>query len=176
MSDLAYQHLAMYFSEIWKSNLNQYTYSGWALINKVKEGEKVLDVGCGFNEFKKHIPNLIGIDPFNKNADIMVGIENFESDEQFDVIFCLGSINFGSQDVVRNQIKKMVSHLKEGGRIYWRQNPGYKDHQNKECLKIDFYDWTLMDNYNFAFENNCKVEFTDDDCNRIYAEWTKCMN
>jgi cyclopropane fatty-acyl-phospholipid synthase-like methyltransferase len=176
MNDLAYQHLAMYFGKIWKSNLNQYTHSGWALINKIKPGEKVLDVGCGFNEFKKHIPNLVGIDPFNKNADIMVSIENFEFDEQFDVIFCLGAINFGSQHTIKNQIKKMVLHLKEGGRIYWRQNPGYKDHQSEECLKIDFYNWTLMDNYNFAFENNCKVEFTAMDCNRIYAEWTKCMS
>ena len=83
MSDLAYQHLAMYFSEIWKSNLDQYVYSGWALINKVRPNEKVLDVGCGFNEFKEHIPDLIGIDPFNKNADIMVGIEDYKSELEF---------------------------------------------------------------------------------------------
>jgi SAM-dependent methyltransferase len=168
--------LATYFGEIWKSNLDQYTYSGWNLITKVNPNEKVLDVGCGFNEFKKHIPNLVGIDPYNKCADIMVSIEDFECVEKFDVIFCLGAINFGSQDLIRKQIQKMVSCLKDGGKIYWRQNPGYKDHQNRECLNIDFYNWTLMNNYDFAFENNCRVDFYDEDCNRIYAEWTKCMS
>ena len=52
--------LNTYFSTKWKSNLNQYQYSGWNLIDKVKDDEWVLDVGCGPNPFKGKIKNLIG--------------------------------------------------------------------------------------------------------------------
>ena len=33
--------------------------------------DNVVDIGCGFNEFKGKITNLIGIDPYNDKADIM---------------------------------------------------------------------------------------------------------
>ena len=176
MKELDLEHLEKYFKTIWKSNLDQYTYSGWALLDRVSKDEHILDVGCGFNEFKKYLPNLIGIDPYNSNADIMVSIEEYQTTQEFDVIFCLGSINFGNQNIIESQIKKIVSLLKPGGKIYWRQNPGYHDHESNKCKKIKFYEWTFMDNYSYAYKNNCRVEFIDEDCNRLYAEWMKCKS
>ena len=72
--------LNKYFSTTWRSNLAQYEYSGYALIDKVKPEELVLDVGCGFNEFKQHIPNLVGVDPANDLADVKLPIEFFAAD------------------------------------------------------------------------------------------------
>ena len=45
-------------------------------INKLNP-RKVLDVGCGYNQFKGRINNLIGIDPYNNCADYQVDIFEF---------------------------------------------------------------------------------------------------
>ena len=61
----------------------------------------------------------------------------------FDVATCLGSINFGSIDVISKQIAKVVSCLKPKSRVYWRLNPGRQDHPNRFCENIDYFPWTL---------------------------------
>ena len=73
------EDLNNYFSSIWKSNLDQYQYSGWAIADKIQSNESVLDIGCGFNEFKSRILNLVGIDPANDSADYRVSIEEFNT-------------------------------------------------------------------------------------------------
>ena len=161
-----------YFTNIWKSNINQYEYSGWALVNKIQPGETVIDVGCGYNEFRGRIPNLIGIDPANSLADYCISIEGFQSIEQFDVAFCLGSINFGDESTILNQIEHVVRLLKSKSRIYWRCNPGNFDHGNDACKNINFYPWTIEKHAEFAeqFEFRLAVACWDTS-NRIYAEW-----
>ena len=78
-------NLNNYFATIWKSNLDQYQYSGWALANKIRANESVLDVGCGFNEFKPRISNLTGLDPANDRADVKLSIEKYSPPHKFDV-------------------------------------------------------------------------------------------
>lgn len=166
------QDLNNYFSTVWRSNLAQYKYSGWALVDKIKPDELVLDVGCGFNEFKRKIPNLIGIDPANDRADFKIPVEHFRDDIKFDVAFCLGSINFGKEVDILNQIAHVVACLKPHSRIYWRCNPGLADHGNELCNDIEFYPWTiekhveLADLFGFRLATVCW-----DNSNRIYAEW-----
>ena len=164
-----------YFRNVWRPNTSQYLLSGWSLIDKVSKDESVLDVGCGYNQFKQYFDDrLYGIDPFNSNADEMVSIEDFKSSAQWDVAFCLGSINFGDRNTIRKQTEKVVSLLKSGGRIYWRQNPGRKDHKNKECEVIDFFKWSFMENLTLAEEVGCDVVHIQmDNGNRIYSEWIK---
>ena len=163
-----------YFSKIWRPSTEKFKYSGWRLLGKVSPGESVLDVGCGYNLFKPYLENqLHGIDPYNICADEQVSIEDFVTDKKFDVIFCLGSINFGSEDVILKQVEKVCSLCKPNTRIYWRQNPGQKDHQWPECQDIDFYAWSFEKNLEFAKKFGCKVEMLAWDENRIYAEWIK---
>lgn len=166
------QDLNLYFSTVWKSNLNLYKFSGWELLNKIKSDESVLDVGCGFNEFKQYIPNLIGIDPANNNADYCTTIENFNINQKFDVAFCLGSINFGNEEIILNQIRCVVNLLKPKSRIYWRCNPGYADHNNEECTNIDFYNWSIDNHIEFSTMFGYTLgTIAWDNGNRIYAEW-----
>lgn len=168
------QDLNLYFSTYWKSNLDLYKFSGWELINKIKPTELVLDVGCGFNEFKLHIPNLIGIDPANSNADYQITIEEFTTDVKFDVAFCLGSINFGNEATILNQIRCVVNLLNPKSRIYWRCNPGIADHNNKECTGIDFYNWSIDNHLEFSTMFGYKLDtVTWDKGKRIYAEWNR---
>ena len=52
----------------------KFKYSGLAIIDEVNamNPDNVIDIGCGYNEFKGKIKNLIGIDPYNDRADIDV--------------------------------------------------------------------------------------------------------
>lgn len=168
-------NLDTYFSTIWKPNIDQYIYTGWALLSQVGRNDIVLDVGCGYNPFKAALTDrLVGIDPYNDAADIKISINDFQTETEFDIIFCLGSINFGDEATILEQIKKVVSLCKPGGKIYWRQNPGRKDHPNKECQEIDFFDWSFEKNIAYADMFNCKIEVLAwDNGKRIYAKWVK---
>jgi hypothetical protein len=163
-----------YFANTWKSNLDQYQYSGWALANKIRANESVLDVGCGFNEFKPRISNLIGLDPANDRADVKLPIEEYSPPHKFDVALCLGSINFGNKLTIMNQIACVVNCLKPQARIYWRCNPGHADHGNEECKSIEFYPWSIDEHVKlselFGFKLMTCCWDTD---NRIYAEWSR---
>ena len=168
------QLLNNYFANHWRGHLNTYLYSGLALAKKIKPNEWVLDVGCGINLFKPLIPNLVGIDPAFAQADYQSTIEDFVTDHRFDVALCLGSINFGSEETIKNQIKCVVNLLKPNARIYWRCNEGRHDHGNKECLSIDFFAWNVDRLVNYADEFGFRlVDFRHDLNNRLYAEWTR---
>jgi len=166
------EDLNNYFSTVWQSSIKQYKYSGWALIDKIQPSELVLDVGCGFNEFKNKISKLVGIDPANDQADFKVSIENFKNDIKFDVAFCLGSINFGSEETILHQISCVINCLKPKSRIYWRCNPGLKDHGNLECNDIKFYPWTIEKHIELSDRFGYKLAVVRwDTGNRIYSEW-----
>lgn len=168
------EDLNNYFSTSWRSRLDQYEYSGWALLDKVKPNEMIVDVGCGFNEFSKHLPNLIGIDPANDNAHYKIPIEYYQPEVKFDVAFCLGSINFGGEIDIINQIAHVVSLLKPKAKIFWRCNPGLADHNNEECKDIDFYSWSIAKHIEFAELFGFKLRIVCwDTNNRIYAEWAR---
>ena len=72
-----------YFSKHWVSRLTTYKYSNHSIANKIAAHERVIDVGCGNNEFIGKITNLTGIDIVNKNAHIITDIESYEPNELF---------------------------------------------------------------------------------------------
>lgn len=162
-----------YFANEWKPDYNKFIYSGWKLLEKIKDNETILDVGCGYNLFKPHLGDrLYGIDPANDNADEVVDIENFKSNKKWDVLLCLGSINFGDYETIDKQIEKLVTFLADDGRIYWRQNPGLGDHPWKGVKDITFFPWTFDLNYVFAKKYGCQVLDCKWDNTRIYSVWS----
>lgn len=174
------QHLNNYFSGPWRQRdrgFNQYTKTGWTLVDKIKPGELVIDIGCGINPFKGKIPNLVGIDPAFEEADFHCTLEEYVSHWKggYNVAFCLGSINFGSTEDIEHQIGLIDSLLAgRGSRIYWRCNPGRKDHGNKECEDIPFYPWSFEEHIRLCDKFGYKLlEVSWDTNNRIYAEWIK---
>jgi hypothetical protein len=161
-----------YFSIHWRGHLNTYLYSGLSLAKKIQPHEWVLDVGCGINSFKPLIANLVGIDPAFRQADFQTTIEDFVTEQTFDVAFCLGSINFGNEKTIKNQIKCVVNLLKPTSRIYWRVNPGLQDHGNKHCQQINFFPWSKQLLIDYAEIFNYKASNVVNDINnRIYGEW-----
>lgn len=172
------EYLNNYFRNHWKPSLSVYSASSYETIaKKINNDECLLDVGCGHNPFKSLVKNCYGIDPANSAADLQVSIEDFAPQKKYDVATCLGSINFGDEATISNQISKVVECLNDQGRIYWRLNPGRTDHSNALCKQIHFFPWTFKKLKTFANKHGFAQvnEIIDQDKNivRLYAEWNK---
>ena len=112
-----YNILKKYFTTVWQPITKKYKYSGLSIVDEVNNLKplRVLDLGCGYNEFKGKINTLIGIDPYNNKADIQSSILDYKSQDQFDVVISLGSINFGTVDKVYLELENAVSLTKQDG-------------------------------------------------------------
>jgi|TARA_B110000908_G_scaffold66514_1_gene80572 hypothetical protein len=150
--------LEKYFSTVWQPQTKKYKYSGLSIIDEVNALHplSVLDLGCGYNEFKGKINNLIGIDPYNTKADVKSAILDYASAEPFDVLICLGSINFGSVDKIYNELEHAVKLTKKDGLLYFRANPGTQ-HTALEATWIEFFGWTSEFIINSADKLGCSI-------------------
>ena len=167
--------LNKYFSKYWQNDMKKWKYSGLALIDEVNnlKPRAVLDVGCGYNEFKGRINNIIGIDPDNKNADLQVGTLDYKTDQKFDVILCLGSVNFGSRDKIIAEVERCEKLLADGGTMFFRVNPGLP-HDKPEADWIEFYAWNVPFIIELSEKFNLKIlDIRDDTNSRKYFVYKK---
>tara|TARA_R100001079_G_C4437090_1_gene146960 strand:- start:310 stop:975 length:666 start_codon:yes stop_codon:yes gene_type:complete len=167
--------LNKYFSKYWQNDMKKWKYSGLALIDEVNnlKPRAVLDVGCGYNEFKGRINNIIGIDPYNKNADLQVGTLEYKTDQKFDVILCLGSVNFGSRDKITAEVERCERLLADGGTMFFRVNPGLP-HDKPEADWIEFYAWNVPFIIELSEKFNLKIlDIRDDTNSRKYFVYKK---
>lgn len=157
--------IAEYFSsnpdnkpEYWHTDLNCYHISGFAILPDIikLKPNKILDLGCGYNEFKQYFPNtLIGIDITNAAADhVMDFLEYPCEDNSVDVILALGSINFGSRELVEKQVEWIARKLKPGGQAFIRVNPAEAP---DDCITERFYIWKVEDIYDFSIKFNLDI-------------------
>jgi len=165
-----------YFRNHWQPAHSAYSASAYTKIaSTISDTEHLLDVGCGYHPFKTLVKNCHGIDPYNDAADESVSIDDFVPTKLYDVITCLGSINFGDEAIIDRQVGKVVSCLKDHGRIFWRLNPGRTDHGNELCQQIPFFPWTFEKLQQFANQHGFVQvnEAVDRDSQvvRLYAEW-----
>jgi ribosomal protein L23 len=167
--------LKKYFSEIWQPQTKSFKYSGLAIINEVNSlsPRNVLDIGCGYNEFKNKINNLTGIDPYNDNCDIKVSILDYVTDIKYDVVIAFGSINFGSTDKVFSELEKAVTLTEKGGKMFFRVNPGLP-HKAPESDWISFYPWSTNFIVNCADYFGLDIlDLKSDNNGRLYFVWAK---
>jgi SAM-dependent methyltransferase len=167
--------LHKYFSKYWQNDMKKWKYSGLALIDEVNslKPRAVLDVGCGYNEFKGSIDNLIGIDPYNDKADLMVSTLDYKTDQKFDVILCLGSVNFGTKDKITAEVGRCVNLLADGGTMFFRVNPGLK-HDKPEADWIEFFSWNVPFIIELSQIYNLKIlDIRDDTNQRKYFVYKK---
>lgn len=174
VDNLDKQYLNRFFGEIWKPTTDQYQYSGWSLVDIINKQnpQRVLDFGCGYNQFKGRINNLVGIDPYNNCADYMVDILDFNVEpESFDHIIVLGSLNFNSRKDIEIRFKKLVSLLMPGGRMYFRANPG---NIWLNGPYVDIFPWSFEVAYDLAKAHGLELEkFKKDNGDRLYFEMVK---
>ena len=162
--------LKNYFGKVWQAETKKFKYSGLAIIDEVNamNPDNVIDIGCGYNEFKGKIQNLTGIDPYNDRADISVHTLDYKPEVEYDVAICLGSVNFGSSDKILGELENVVSMVRSGGFLYFRVNPGIQ-HDKPAAKWINFYDWDPVFISNAAQYLNCDVlTLRQDDNNRFY--------
>ena len=166
--------LARYFGEVWQGHMKKFKYSGLTLIDEVNslKPRRVLDIGCGYHEFKGKIHNLVGIDPYNKKSDYQVKLLDYHPEEKFDVTLALGSINFGSTDKIFAELEHAVSLCNPGAVMFFRANPGLP-HDKDESTWISFYPWDANFIVNCADQLNVDILDlrTDTHKNRLYFVW-----
>lgn len=159
---------------VWQPRTDVYQYTGWAVADEInkRNPRKVLDVGCGYNQFKPRITNLIGIDKYNNSADYMVDILDFNVEpESFDAVIIFGAINFGSWDDMRIRYRKVFELLAPGGKVYVRANPG---HTHKNGPWIDIFPWSFEYAHKIAAENNVELtQFKQDNGDRLFFTFEK---
>ena len=173
VAELDRKYLHWFFGEVWRPRTEKYQYTGWPLVDMVNKHNpaSVLDVGCGYNQFKERIPNLTGIDPYNNCADYMVDILDYRVEpESYDAIICLGSINFNSQEDIESRIARCVELLSSDGRMYFRANPGI-DHKNGPW--VDIFPWNFEKCYEIAKKFDLAVETFKIDQDRLFWIYQK---
>ena len=150
--------LENYFSKVWQPKTKKYKYSGLTIIDEVNalKPRTVLDLGCGYNEFKGKISNLVGVDPYNTKADVQSNILDYHNLVLFDVIICLGSINFGDVDKIYSELEHAVNLTSLNGLLYFRANPGTQ-HKAPEAKWIEFFNWNSQFIINSASTLNCSI-------------------
>jgi hypothetical protein len=167
--------LSRYFTEVWQPTTKKFKYSGLKLIDEINSlnPRSVIDLGCGYNEFKGKIQNLTGLDPYNKSADISCKILDFNTTEKYDVTIALGSINFGSTDKIFAEIEKAVNITAPKGKLFFRVNPGHQ-HTPPESRWISFYNWDSNFIINCAQYFDLDIlDLRTDRTDRMYFVWSK---
>ena len=173
-NEIDQQVMHRYFSKVWQPKTKKYKYSGLSIIDEVNAlaPASVVDLGCGFNEFKGKINNLIGVDPYNDRADIKSSITAYKPDEKHDVCICLGSVNFGGPDKIFFELQHIVNNVvKPGGLVFFRANPG-EMHSHDEAEWIDFFEWTPEFIIDVCRALLCiPIVIKKDTGNRLYFVW-----
>ena len=173
VAELDRKYLSWFFGEVWRPRTEKYQYTGWPLVDLVNKHNpaSVLDVGCGYNQFKERIPNLTGIDPYNNQADYMVDILDYRVEpESYDAVICLGSINFNSQEDIEARVAQCVHLASPGARLYFRANPGIS-HQHGPW--VDIFPWSFEKCYEIAKKFDLEVETYKIDQDRLFWIWKK---
>ena len=152
MEDSQLKILKSFFKNIWKPNHYEET-----LIEQVNElkPRSVLDVGCGYNPYKGKIQNLYGIDIANQAADRVCDILDFHSQDKFDVVLALGSLNFGNDDDILDRLKHIRTLITDRGKFFVRVNPGIP-WPDEPSLKI--YPWTKEKILNFGLQSGFTID------------------
>ena len=144
-----------------------------SFLSQLDNDSSVLDVGCGYNEFKGKIDKLTGIDPYNDKADLQVSTLEYKTDQKFDVIMCLGSVNFGSRDKIIAEMGRCVDLLEDGGTMFFRVNPGVQ-HDKPEAKWIEFFAWNVPFIIELSEMFNLKIlDIRDDSNQRKYFIYRK---
>lgn len=174
VNELDIKYSNRFFGMIWKPHTEDYSYTGWKIVEEINalKPKAVLDVGCGYNQFKERIPNLIGIDPYNNCADYQVDILEYAAvAESFDVIIALGSINFNSKEDIELRLANCVKLLAPQGKMFFRVNPGIP-HQKGPW--VDVFPWSFEIAHEFSKKFDLELEtFKKDSNSRLYFVYKK---
>jgi len=142
------RQIASTTSQTWFSAIPFYYIEWLQEINP----EKIYDLGCGWNIFKKYYPNIIGVGAENPdNESFFADIHDYVDDdyilghqEYFESVFSICALHFIPLSDIRKRVLDFASMIKHGGRGWLSLNaarmverdPEFKD---KDTLFIEKY-------------------------------------
>ena len=88
----------------------------------------------------------------------------YKTAQKFDVLLCLGSVNFGSREKILSEVGKCVNLLADQGTMFFRVNPGVQ-HDKPEAKWIEFFGWNVPFIIELAEMYNLKILDIRDDTN-----------
>ena len=162
------RYLSWFFGEIWQPRTETYHWTGYRIAEEIcrMNPRRVLDVGCGYNPFKGRIPNLIGIDPYNNCADLMVDILDYHVEPaSHDHVIALGSINFNSREEIEERFAAVVNLLAPNGHLWMRCNPGHS-HKNRPWIEI--FPWSVDVAHELSKKYNLIIKTIKQDLDRLF--------
>lgn len=125
--------------------VEKYPINGKTMVEEINNlnPNLVVDLGCGLNQYKGLINNLVGVDVVGCREDITADITDLKdhfADNSADVVLALGSINFGDDAIIERQLREVKRLLKSGGVAYFRANQN--DHDKDHKGDLHYYDWS----------------------------------
>ncbi len=114
-----------------------------------KNPKQIYDIGCGWNIWKKYLPNIVGVDDHSPYADI---IDEYNSDfleknyKKFEAVFSI-NMNFGLRKNIKNNIheatnfENFTSHLMEFSNLLQPGGRGYLSVPALGLYKFTSDDW-----------------------------------
>lgn len=131
----------------------------------------IIDVGCGYNNYKKFYKNLVGIDIVDNGADIVSSIQNAKNlESSFEIALCLGVLH-GSFEHIENDIIKILTWIKPNGYIIFRarKNPKPYDYN----LTPYYLNLNIIKEYTNKFNLTLLDTYTKDTTTSIIWVWKK---
>ena len=93
------------------------------VVDRIINAKSVIDVGCGFNPYKKFNHNLVGVDLINEEADENCDILDFDTMGcKYDVAICYGILHFNSYDWIRERLEWVVENTTDDAEILIKVN------------------------------------------------------
>ncbi len=168
-------------------------------INETLKANNVIDVGCGFNNFGNLFNNCVGVDMsdyrnlptarllgHDNGCDVQGNIVDMYAEHsnewknKFDVVFCVGPLNFGTRDDINLLLDTFKNLLTENGRVMGHVRLAESNDKKLNRAKGFYhYPWVkdeverVFTDENFHIER-LEVESTDvtampDDLLKLYA-------
>ena len=143
------------------------------VVNAVKEAYSIIDVGCGYNQYKQFNPNkLIGIDIANPKADWNGDILEYKTYQRFKLAVCYGCLHFYDYHWITERFEKVLALTLTSGIIMMKVNPGM---DSKYPLPFfNKWTWSLVDHfaqvYHLKVDNRNEWKSPDDGSARL--KWT----
>lgn len=110
-------------------------------INQIGFDAKIYDIGCGWNVYKRYLPNLIGISGEPSDSDYFYGDEHGFLDDRytelnhrrFDNVISMNSLHFIPLHYFSQRIQQLKKVTKLGGKMFIAMNVCHMiDHESSE--------------------------------------------
>jgi hypothetical protein len=141
----------------------------------VKQPTSIYDLGCGWNIFKRYIPNIIGIGAEDPNSEwFFADIHDYVDQdfvaghqEAFESVFSICALHFRPISEIRQIVLEFISMVRPGGRGYLAMNLQRLLELDDAFLKEHGTDLTKIEQYVRSKLNELPVNLLCFDVYRI---------